>query len=147
MDRRQVEVIYCDDIRQEVSGKLTLVGVYSNILYAQAIPIVLPKLCIIARLVSPIDQPASSFGVRIFSDDEILKEWSPEDIDLPLDGSEDVESDSTCWIYQAFLTFSPLPVDKPCTIRIEIDVDSETIEGLPLKIRHPPPKENSDNSQ
>lgn len=39
-------VIFCDDIRHEVSGKVTFVGAYSNTMYINgSLPAVLPKLC------------------------------------------------------------------------------------------------------
>ena len=39
-------VIFCDDIRHELNGKITFVGVYSNIMYINGtLPVTLPKVC------------------------------------------------------------------------------------------------------
>ena len=38
--------IFCDDVRHEISGKKTIVGIYSTHLFVSEIPSVLPKLCI-----------------------------------------------------------------------------------------------------
>lgn len=39
-------VVFCDDIRHEVSGKITFVGTYTNVMYINgSLPAVLPKLC------------------------------------------------------------------------------------------------------
>jgi hypothetical protein len=39
--------IFCDDIRHEVTGKVTFVGTYTNFLYIiGTLPVALPKLCL-----------------------------------------------------------------------------------------------------
>lgn len=39
-------VIFCDDIRHELHGKVTFVGVYSNVMYITGtLPVTLPKVC------------------------------------------------------------------------------------------------------
>ncbi len=43
--------IVCDDIREEVSGKLTICGLYGNdIVLGTKLPATLPKLCFLTRL-------------------------------------------------------------------------------------------------
>ena len=37
--------IFCDDIREEIGGKVTIVGVYSLYLYPAEIPCTIPKIC------------------------------------------------------------------------------------------------------
>lgn len=37
--------IFCDDVRQEVSGKQTLVGTYGTYMYVAEFPVMLPKVC------------------------------------------------------------------------------------------------------
>lgn len=65
-------VIFCDDIRQEMNGKVTFVGAYSNFLFVNGtLPVVLPKLCmgIVYREETDSLQPVK---VKVFlpSDDE-----------------------------------------------------------------------------
>lgn len=39
-------VVFCDDIRHEVGGKITFVGTYTQVMYINgSLPTVLPKLC------------------------------------------------------------------------------------------------------
>ena len=39
--------VFCDDIRHEINGKITLVGTYTNIMYISgSLPHVLPKFCL-----------------------------------------------------------------------------------------------------
>ena len=46
MMNRQVFTTFCDDIRQEIGGKLSYMGVYSSDLYVGGFPITLPKFCV-----------------------------------------------------------------------------------------------------
>lgn len=43
-------VVFCDDIRQELGNKLSLMGVYSDVVNVVQELDMLPKLCIFARL-------------------------------------------------------------------------------------------------
>jgi hypothetical protein len=40
-------VIFCDDIRHEITGKVSLIGAYAGIMFVQGnFPVTLPKLCV-----------------------------------------------------------------------------------------------------
>jgi hypothetical protein len=59
--------IFCDDIRQEVGGKFTYVGVYSGFMFVQgAFPVVLPKLCFAITFAQLRDILIANVGIRIF---------------------------------------------------------------------------------
>jgi hypothetical protein len=48
--------IFCDDIRHEVSGKETLVGTYTNVMYVKgAPPFKLPKVCMAVVFIEETD--------------------------------------------------------------------------------------------
>jgi hypothetical protein len=53
------DVIFCDDIRMEVGNKLTFVGSYlGDMLVTQSFPVIIPKLCLAARIVlEPFQDP------------------------------------------------------------------------------------------
>ena len=71
---RYAHAIFCDDIRQEVSGKTTMVGIYTGQLVASEIPCVLPKICIALSLVTPIGRNFEEIIVTgNFNDVEIFK--------------------------------------------------------------------------
>jgi len=44
-----IDWILCDDVRQEASGKTTIVGIYGSDVIVPMIPMVLPQLCIITK--------------------------------------------------------------------------------------------------
>jgi hypothetical protein len=43
--QRTVIAQFCDDVRQEIGNKFSLMGCYGSDLYVPAFPITLPKLC------------------------------------------------------------------------------------------------------
>lgn len=44
---KEINVFICDDIRQEVGNKISLMGIYAQDLILPEIPFSLPKLCIL----------------------------------------------------------------------------------------------------
>ena len=64
MMNRQVSTTFCDDIRQEIGGKLSYMGVYSSDLYVGGFPITLPKFCVAIRVMTPADPREERHGVQ-----------------------------------------------------------------------------------
>ncbi len=78
-----VNCIYCDDVRHEVSGKITVVGMYSEgapIPYPPQGILVLPKFCIIAGVRIPIEQTMQKLRCELRLDDEVV-----HGVDMPAD--------------------------------------------------------------
>lgn len=59
--------IFCDDIRNEVGGKLSFIGCYNSVMFTSPdMPFVLPKFCIHTHVVSPAELPLSSVVLRCY---------------------------------------------------------------------------------
>src|ERR1700675_16626 len=59
--------IFCDDIRQEIGGKFTYVGVYSGFMFIQpSFPVVLPKLCLAITFLQRREILIANVGIRVF---------------------------------------------------------------------------------
>jgi len=57
--------IFCDDIRQEVGNKLSILGIYEgDIVFSVPPPAALPKFGIIVWLQTDIDNPPEKFSIR-----------------------------------------------------------------------------------
>ncbi len=65
---------FCDDIRYEVGNKNSLIGLYSSELFVEQIPIAIPKLCVIAFISAPLDNPMTSLTLKVILGDEVLSE-------------------------------------------------------------------------
>lgn len=138
-----LSTIYCDDVRQEVGGKLSLIGVYNGVMYVPQFPVTLPKLWIVATFVAPKDEPMKSLKFRVFKNNEPLADLdaTPEHllqlanarepiVPLP-DGSRSVIST------QSQVCFAPLQLDSPCVLRVAAITESGETRGLCLQVQQP----------
>lgn len=139
MITRHVETLFCDDIRHEINGKLSYIGVYSSALLVPALPVTLPKLCISVKIVTPANEPLRSLTLRVLRDDEILQEIVFDKEQL-VSASEvlvelsDEERRLRVQMPQFLLAFSPLHLDKACTLRVRALADHEELRGVGLII-------------
>ncbi len=132
MIHRILQTIFCDDIRHETSGKLTLVGVYSDSLVVSTLPVTLPRLCLVARLLSPMNEAPSAVKLRIFRGEELLQEVVANEIAQPTHRP----TDNTQVQIVQFLVESPtFEVATPCVLRIHTEMDGGEIYGAPLNIQ------------
>lgn len=145
MIARQVQVIYCDDIRQEVNGKLSFIGVYANDMLVNKFPIVVSKLCVSVKTLAPASDPINSMTVRILKDDELLQEIvvGEDQIAASLQKPEEElaiqDEENRVQLTQFLLTFSPLQFVEPCKIKVRVQTDKDELRGLALKVGLMPP--------
>lgn len=143
MKGRHVEAIYCDDIRNEIGNKLSLIGVYGSDMYVRAFPITLARLCIVVKVVTPVELPFESLGLRVLKDDEILQEVTVGDEDLAsaaasASASNNTESDNSFIIIQFNIAYSPLAVEGQCKLSLLAVTESEELKGPALRIQLAP---------
>lgn len=132
---------YCDDLRQEVGGKQSLIGVYNGVMFVQQFPVTLPKFWVVASYVVPRGEPPKSLKFRIFKDNEPLADLdaAPEYLEQlaharepvvpPPDGSQKVISTQTQ------VCFAPLVIDAPCVLRVTAITDKGETRGLGLQVQ------------
>ena len=110
--------IFCDDIRMEVDGKITYVGVYATntMLIRAAFPASLPKFCIGMFFNQKAELFKPKLGIRIFlpqdTDDaaSIQAEFAGQLLGEPLPRVQ----------IMANATFGPFTIEKPGEIRVRI---------------------------
>jgi hypothetical protein len=140
-------VTFCDDIRQELGGKITLVGCYIGemTVHGQA-PAKLAKLGLQAKLVFPAETAPRKIDVRVdfVPGDKTLFEAT---LDIPeaehKKALERVEPDGTGDEPQFGLVqhtiLTPLEIPGEGRIRVRAVVDGETVKLGSLRIRFNPP--------
>ncbi len=126
-------VIFCDDIREEVRGKLTIVGVYgAEMTIFGAAPVVLPKLCVAIRFRDDPDTLPKKITFTITketaTETELLSETPldapslPEEFEFP----ESIGSDGTKFIEIGFnAEITGLMFTDKTTIRVRAIIDEE----------------------
>jgi hypothetical protein len=140
---RHVETLFCDDIRHEINGKLSYIGVYSGGLFVPAFPATLPKLCVSVKVVTPADEPLCSLTLRVLKDDEILQEivFDEEQLTPALGVFAELSDEERRLLVQMpqfLLEFIPLYLEKACTLRVRALADHEELRGVGLRIDQMP---------
>ena len=139
-----LSAIYCDDIRQEVGGKLSLIGVYNAVMYVQQFPVTLPKLWIMATYVAPHDESPKSLIVRVLKNNEALADLNalPEYLQQPANAREPVvpmpDGSQHVIASHVHVCFSPLVLEGPCILRVAAVTDKGEVRGLGLQIQQQP---------
>ncbi|HET9106890.1 MAG TPA: hypothetical protein VFN79_06830 [Steroidobacteraceae bacterium] len=133
-EARYVTVQFCDDIRQEVGNKYSLVGCYGPSMLLSALPVVLPKLCAFVRIYTPVDRPFAKLSIRVLRGDQLLTELEiPQEILASASAVEHLAGKNVAMVGSG-LAISPLPIEEPCTLRIEVDTDEGPLQAETLRI-------------
>lgn len=135
---RFISFQFCDDIRHEVNGKFSLIGCYGTALLLSPIPTALSKLCAVIKVFTPIDRPFAKLAVRIMRGDTLLGE-------VPFTGEALVVRpppgtfEGARWFHLvAMIVLSPLVVEAPCTLRVEVETEEGILAGGCFWIMAPP---------
>jgi hypothetical protein len=70
----QAFTLFCDDVRQEVGGKLSAMGIYQRVLMIPAEDVLLPKLVALTVLQLPQLDAGSTAQVQLWDRGELLSE-------------------------------------------------------------------------
>lgn len=132
---RTIESVWCDDIRNEMSGKISLMGVYQSELIVP-VEVTIPKLCCYIMLKSPIDEKISSVVIRLMKNDseELVRANIDEVPDIPQD-----MPDAKFYHISAAMIIAPFQIDKSTQcLRAVAEIDGQEISGAGLNIRVQP---------
>lgn len=139
---RNVFTIFSDDVRHEISGKTSYIGVYSGKLLAKSFPTILPKLCITLKITTPASNPFKSLTAKIYKDDEVIAtgELPSEELDKNQDAipSDDGVAAKKVSSVQMGFEFSPFVIDNPCMLRVRVENEGKELRGIGLRIEQAP---------
>ena len=132
IDTRSVSAIYCDDIRQEMGGKITVVG-----MYPQGAPVqfpaqgvaVLNKFCVMGYIRTPLDRPLKSLTCELRLDDEVLHR-----VELPPDALNDKEAARPRlkgFTAQLIMEFGNMVLPREGVLRLAAIVDGAEVYEAP----------------
>ncbi len=148
MNKATVHVIYCDDIRNEAFGKLSLMGVYHADLIIPAFPATLPKLC--AYIVAKFPwgkQPKKLLELKLLKDEEVVAQFAMDESSLGVEAlpppAVTTPKDEQLLAIQIGFTLSPLHLGATTQLRVHCEADGKIIKGNSLRIRLP----NADEQQ
>lgn len=128
--------IFCDDIRNEINGKLTFVGCYNGAMFVSGeFPVMLPKLCAHMHVLTDVTQPFESIVARLYfpgEPDPIIEERLA--VPAPPQQREMVSKvapqgrEPRYLVVSASLIVSPVSLVSPGLIRVRAVVDGQSDE-------------------
>lgn len=133
---RVVIAQFCDDVRQEIGNKYSLMGCYGPELIINKLPATLPKLCVQVRVQTPIDRTFSKLVIRAIFNGDVLAELElpPSDLDM-MQKKAASEDEGVAIMVMAIFTFSPLVISESCKLQIEAETEDEILKGNSLRLR------------
>jgi hypothetical protein len=126
--------LYAEDVRQEMTGQMSIIGVFQGGLRIPSVPAQLPKLAIIANLRMPSDKAPNSVKLEVHRDGEVLQTIDPPSeffqtiTQLPDQGMEEG------YTMQFIVGFSGFPVSAAGKLEVCATVDGLTLHGNSLAI-------------
>lgn len=132
---RYVFCQYCDDVREEAGGKISLMGLYlGGLTITGTVPHIIPKLVISANIASPTSAPFKDLRIEVIHGEQII-----QSIELPRDdlkkGLDAVNVDSTMFTVQMVMALQPFVVPATGKLFVRVHADGSTIDGNPLNIQ------------
>jgi len=123
---RTVTAQFCDDVRQEIGNKFSLMGCYGTDLYVPAFPITLPKLCVFVHVRTPREQPFQRLTLRLVRGGERLSELIADPEKLNAGDTPDWAR----WLSMTgILAVAPFHAAAPCRLQVQAETESETLES------------------
>lgn len=143
MANRSLEVIYSDDVRHEVSGKISYIGCYNSQLWVQSFPLTLPKLCVSMWARIPHSNLPKHVTFRLLKDTDVLFEQE-SDVPQPQstwdlwEGSRPADMEMFTALSTTII-FSPMVLEEPCYLRVRAFTDDgEELKAPALRIMEAP---------
>lgn len=133
---RYIHSLYCDDVRMEVGGKMSFVGVYQGqLIIHHNGPVTLPKLCIVATAQTPKEQPFERLLIKLLQDDVVVQELeTPLDVLSASIKMSDSDDKSVFHNYGLIITLQPFNIMKNCVLRIRAETESEELMASGLQV-------------
>lgn len=140
---RHVEVIYCDDIRQEIGNKLSFMGVYTGNLLVPEFPTILPKLCIYATVITSADEPFEHLSLQIQQNGTTIIETgntlTENSTKIEPDSVSEASADDANSLlrfqgHNFVFTLSPFSLETSTTLRILAETEKGPLRGRALQI-------------
>lgn len=138
-----IQIATLCDFAADYNGKMVISGTI-DVLAAPALPIVQPHCCLALRLcITPEDNGAHKFTVNIIDGDgKSLDAKMPIKADIPVDLPEEVP-----FLHRnLILNLQGLKFTEPGVYFIDVSIDEELIQRLPLRVVKVDPKKDQQAS-
>ena len=131
--------LFCDDVREEIGSKFSLMGIYGDdLVVVGRPPILLPKLVLVVWVITDIGDPLPGFAVRVRVPPG-RRELINLDVGAPAVRAQ--REGATRMHAQAIIPITPFPLDAIGDIEVEVDLGGESQRAgrLAIKFADKPP--------
>lgn len=129
--------LFCDDVRREVGGKLSFMGVYGGAMQVSQLPTHIAKLFAVSTYTQSIEEALpSKLTLKIFrstekdEDDELMFEN-----DIPINRERSPPPDAVVFRTRVISQMAGLHISEPCTIRVRFYRDDIEVRAGVLTIK------------
>ncbi len=136
--------IFCDDIRHEVGGKISIIGVYSGVMLTQAeFPLVLPKFCFNIHFFQAKAKVRSDCRINVFfpgdkeEEPSMITEFpqlSEKSIEKASERSPLPKSKQGYLVLRSSIILSPVTISRPGEINVRVIHGDSTINVGKLSV-------------
>ena len=135
---RYVHATYCDDIRQEVGGKITLVGIYPGQCLVPSLPCTLPKLCVVMNFSATRADPITTItAIGSFAGNEVFNmSLDPSQVSQIMAQSFEQRPDGKNMMLMLMGVIAPFNVPNAGKLTLSITANGEELfcEGLEIAL-------------
>jgi hypothetical protein len=134
--------IFCDDIRHEINGKMSLMGMYGNVMYVPNFPYTAPKLCAFFELrVRPDRDAGTDATLTVMKGAEKISS-----ITLPITSFDDAAKvpHGKPFVYggtSGGMEFPSITFTEPTLLEIAVQIDGQSAIGGRLWVTRFPQNE------
>jgi hypothetical protein len=134
---RQVQTIFCDEIRYEIGDKISYIGVYSGRLFVDSFPVTLSQLCLKINILTPSNRPVRQLEISVFRDDIALVMGSFCDADLS--GAIEITTEAApvadrILSLQSIVLLEQIVLEGPCVLGVKAKTEEGVTVGPGLSV-------------
>lgn len=127
---------FCDDVRQEVGNKHSLIGCYSGEMVFNSLPSTVPRLCAFVVVKTPIEQPIKKLIFRAVMNDQVIAEIAiPEEELIAMAEAVVAEGNLRYLAAQAVIALVSFKVQERSELRITVETESGLLDAGGMLIR------------
>lgn len=131
-------VLFCDDIREEVTGKVSYIGAYAGVMFVRDMPATISQFCIVVTLRTAVDD-TDDITIKVFyeinGEDRLLVEaLGSFEGELPLRTPDEF----TMRDFKSNFIISPLQLEGPGRIKVRTYKGDDELRLGSLRVERAP---------
>lgn len=141
---RKYDCVFADDIRNEIGGKHSIIGVYDTVLSLDSAQTLIPKLAISLNCHTDFDHPFKQLFIMVMLDDAVISqnELPPEFLERSFNENKKMIAEcgiplaSRFYKATANIHLNPLVIKQQAILKVIVIADGEenTVGNLILRV-------------